>query len=398
MIDFKEAIKGMKTPKDVQDFVKNMTKDLMQNILDEELNHHLGYEKHAVAGRNTGNSRNGKSKKQVRSSAGSLDLEIPRDRNGTFEPKLVKKYETDISDFDQRVISMYARGMTTRDIQAHVQEIYGADISPTLVSIITDKVLKVAHEWQQRPLESLYVVVYFDALFYKVRENGKVISKASYTCLGIDASGHKEILGIWIANTESATYWLTVANELKTRGIKDILITCIDGLTGLADALEAVFPKTDVQRCIIHMMRNSFKHIPHKHIKEFVQDLKQIYTADSLSQAEYGLFLAQEKWSNRYPLALKPWADNWHHVTTFFQFPPELRKMIYTTNAVEGVHRQFRKVTKNRSVLANDDALFKLLYLAAQNIQKKWSLPVRNWASISTQLHLIYGERFIDKN
>ena len=290
---------------------------------------------------------------------------------------------------------MYARGMTTRDIQAHVQEIYGAEISPALVSIITDKVIKVATDWQQRPLEETYAVVYFDALFYKVRDGDRIVSKAVYTCLGIDLEGHKDVLGIWIAASESATYWLGVANELKSRGVKDIFITCIDGLSGLADAIEMIFPKTDIQRCVVHMLRNSFKYVPHKHIKEFVKDLKLVYHADSLQQAELALTALQDKWGTRYPLAIKPWTDNWAHASAFFKYPPELRKLIYTTNAVEAVHRQFRKVTKTRSILANDEAVFKLLFLAIRNMQKKWTMPLRDWRIIATQLHIIFKERFV---
>jgi putative transposase len=394
-LDLNEVVKGLKTTKDVQDFVKEMTKGLIEKMLEAEMEQHLGYEKHSRKGKNSGNSRNGNSSKKVNSTVGELALEIPRDRNSEFEPQIVKKHETDISDFDQKIISMYARGMTTRDIQAHIEEIYGADISPTMISMITDKAIQVAHEWQQRPLKSVYAVVYFDALFYKVREGGKVVSKAAYTCLGIDTEGYKDILGIWIASSESATYWLGVANELKTRGVKEILITCIDGLRGLADAIQTVFPHTDIQRCVIHMIRNSFKYISYKNIKEFTQDLKSVYNADSIQQAEYQLSLLQDKWGTKYPLAIKPWVDNWNHVSAFFKYPPELRRLIYTTNAVEAVHRQFRKVTKNRSVLAHDESLFKLLYLSIVNIQKKWTLPVRDWSTIASQLHIIFQERFM---
>jgi transposase-like protein len=394
-INLEQAAKKLKTMEEVQEYVKEMTKGLVQKILDEEMNQHLGYEKYSPQGRNSGNSRNGTSEKSIESSLGEMKIEVPRDRNSSFEPVLVKKHQSDISDFDQKIISMYARGMTTRDIQEHVKEIYGAEISPTFVSLVTDKVLKVAHEWQQRPLEEVYVVAYFDALFYKVRDGGKIVSKAVYTCLGIDTSGHKEILGIWISQSESATHWLGVANELKSRGVKDILITCIDGLKGLADAIETVFPKTDIQRCVVHMMRNSFKHVPHKHIKEFVADLKQVYTADSFVQAEYALSLLRDKWELKYSLAVKPWIDNWDHVSNFFKYPPQLRKLIYTTNALEAVHRQFRKVTKTRSILANDESLFKLLYLAISNIEKKWTMPIRGWQEIATQLHIIFDDRFM---
>ncbi len=288
---------------------------------------------------------------------------------------------------------MYARGMTTRDIQAHVQEIYGAEISPTMVSMITDKVLHVAHEWQQRPLASVYVITYFDAIFYKVRDGGKIVSKAAYTCLGVDINGNKDILGLWIGSSEGATYWLSIMNELKARGVKDIFIACIDGLKGMGDAIETAFPRTEIQRCVIHMMRNSFKYVAHKNSKQFIADLKLVYTAASESEARYYLGLLEQKWGTKYPLAVKPWVEQWAHVSTYFKYPAELRRLIYTTNAVEALHRQFRKVSKNRTVLATDESLFKLLFLAARDIQKKWLFPVRGWTEIATQLHVFFNER-----
>lgn len=393
-INLKELAKTFKSTKEVQDFIKEITKGMIENVLKEELNQHLGYEKHSPEGKNSGNSRNGSSSKKVRSSAGEIELEIPRDRNGIFKPVIIKPYQNDISDFDQKIISMYAHGMTTRDIQAHVQEIYGAEISPAMVSMITDKVMAVAHEWQQRPLESVFPIIFFDALYFKVRQDGKIVPKASYSCLGIDSNGYKEILGIYIAPTESAIHWLGIMNELKNRGVKDIFIACIDGLSGLDKAIEAVFPKTEIQRCVIHLMRNSFKYIPHKHKMEFISDLKPIYTALNEKYAHDALMQLKGKWQDRYPLAVKPWFDNWEQISTFFKYQPELRKMIYTTNTVESLHRQFRKVTKNRSVLANDESLFKLLFLASQNIEKKRKSTVRDWPIIATQLSLIFGERF----
>lgn len=391
-INFKDLAKNCKNLEDVHNVVKSMMKGVIEGILEEELKQHLGYEKYAKS--ETLNSRNGKSPKKVLSSAGTLDLEIPRDRNGEFKPQVVKPYQTDISEFDERIISMYARGMTTRDIQSHVQEIYGAEISPAMVSMITDKVMSIAHEWQQRPLASIYTIIYFDALFYKVRDGGKIVSKAAYTCLGIDTNGHKDILGIWISSSEGATYWLAIMNELKSRGVRDTLIACIDGLKGMSDAIETVFPRTEIQRCIIHMMRNSFKYIPSKHIKEFIADLKTIYTAHSETEASFALEVLEQKWS-KYPLALKSWRDQWVYVSAYFKYPAELRRLIYTTNAVEALHRQFRKVSKNRTILANDEALFKLLFLAARDIQKKWTKPLMNWTLIATQLHIFFKERFL---
>ena len=374
-IDFSQLAKNCKNLKDVHTVVKSMMKGVIEGILQEELNQHLGYQKHSKVGSNSGNSRNGTSSKTVLSTAGEIEIAIPRDRNGEFSPQLVKSYQTDISEFDERIISMYARGMTTRDIQAHVQEIYGAEISPTMVSMITDKVLHVAHEWQQRPLASVYVITYFDAIFYKVRDGGKIVSKAAYTCLGVDINGSKDIFGLWIGASEGATYWLSIMNELKARGVKDIFIACIDGLKGMGEAIETAFPRTEIQRCIIHMMRNSFKYVSYKHIKEFIADLKSVYTAVSESEARYSLGLLEQKWGSKYSLAVKPWGDQWAHVSAYFKYPAELRRLIYTTNAVEALHRQFRKVSKNRTILATDESLFKLLFFAARDIQKKWSFP-----------------------
>ena len=304
-IDFSQLAKNCKNLKDVHTVVKSMMKGVIEGILQEELNQHLGYQKHSKVGSNSGNSRNGTSSKTVLSTAGEIEIAIPRDRNGEFSPQLVKSYQTDISEFDERIISMYARGMTTRDIQAHVQEIYGAEISPTMVSMITDKVLHVAHEWQQRPLASVYVITYFDAIFYKVRDGGKIVSKAAYTCLGVDINGNKDILGLWIGSSEGATYWLSIMNELKARGVKDIFIACIDGLKGMGEAIETAFPRTEIQRCVIHMMRNSFKYVAHKNSKQFIADLKLVYTAASESEARYYLGLLEQKWGDEIPAGSK---------------------------------------------------------------------------------------------
>lgn len=396
-IDLKELAKQFKTAKEIQDFVKEITKGMLENVLKAELDETLGYDKYNPKGRNSGNSRNGFSSKKIMSSVGEFEAQIPRDRNGIFIPKIIKPHQNDISDFDQKIISMYARGMTTRDIQAHVEDIYGAEISPAMVSMITDKVMAVAYEWQQRPLESVYPIIFFDALFFKVRENGKIISKAAYSCLGIDCNGKKDILGIWIAQTESATHWLEILNELKNRGVKDIFIACIDGLSGLDKSIEAVFPKTEIQRCVIHIMRNSFKYIPQKYKVEFIADLKPVYTALNLEYAQRALTQLIAKWEHRYPLAVKPWTSNWDQISTYFKYPDELRRMVYTTNTVESLHRQFRKVTKNRSILANDDSLYKILFLAARDILKKQTFTIRNWPSIAAQLHLIFQDRFIDQ-
>jgi putative transposase len=395
-IDIKKEAKKYKTMKDLMapdGLIKQLMKAAIEGMLEGEMSEHLGYEKHAVAGRNKGNSRNGATAKTVRTSVGDVELEIPRDRDGEFEPHVVKKHQRDISDFDEQIISMYARGMTTRDIQGHVRELYGTEISPALVSIITDKVMGIATEWQNRPLESQYVAVFFDAIHYKVRENGRIVCKASYTAMGITLDGKRDILGIWIGEHEGARFWLGVFTELRQRGVQDIFITCIDGLKGVPNAVRSVFPRTEVQLCIVHMIRNSMKHVSSSRLKEFVQDLKHIYQAVSEKEALVARAELEAKWIDKYPLAVKPWIDQWDDLAGFFKYPTELRKIIYTTNAIENLHRRFRKVTKNRAVFANDDALFKMLYLASRDVLKKCEI-VRDWPTIKNQIYSHFSERF----
>jgi putative transposase len=373
--------------------MQRMLGGLIEKILEQEMNEHLGYEKHSNMGDNSGNSRNGKTFKNIQSSFGPLDIKVPRDRTGDFEPRIVKKRQNNISAFDDKIISMYARGMTTRDIQDHVQEIYGAEISPTTVSNITDKIIEVAKEWQSRPLQKIYPIAYFDAIHYKVRQNGKIITKAVYTCLGIDINGKKEILGLWVNESEGSKFWLEVFTEIKNRGTEDIFIACVDGLKGLPDAIHAVFPNTEIQLCIIHMIRNSMKYLPHKHVKSFIADLKLIYKAATESSAEDARERLQEFWGKKYPLAVMPWVNNWENIRTFYKFPEEIRSVIYTTNAVESLHRQFRKTTKNRSVFPNDETLIKLLFLAVRGISAKWSMAVKGWKNALSQFAIYYGDR-----
>ncbi len=395
-INIEEELKKCKTVEDLMGkdgLIKRLTKSMLEAMLQEELSHHLGYEKHKATVKKSGNSRNGTSNKKVKSSSGELELDIPRDRNGDFEPQVVKKHQRDVSEFDKKIISMYAKGMTTRDIQDHVFEIYGIQISPALVSIITDKAQILANEWQNRLLSPVYAIVFFDAIYYKVRENGKIISRAAYTCLGIDTEGRKEILGIWIGDSESATFWLSVFNELKNRGVIDILITCFDGLKGLPDAIKAVFPKTEVQLCVVHLIRNSLKYVGSKNKKSFIEDLKKIYQASGETEATAALEALQERWGTLYPSAVNPWINHWGNIASYFKYPAELRRLIYTTNIIEGLHRQFRKVTKNRSIFANGESLFKMLYLASVDIEKKWTHIVRNWTEIINQLNIFFGER-----
>jgi transposase-like protein len=354
---------------------------------------HLGYAKHSPEGYHSGNSRNGKSSKTVQSSQGPISIDVPRDRNGDFDPQVVKKRQTHINAFDDKIISMYARGMSTRDIQAHVAEIYGADISPTMISNITDKVFEVAKEWQNRPLSKVYPIVYFDAIHYKVRQGGKVITKACYTCLGINMEGKKEMLGLWLGESEGAKFWLRVFTELKNRGIHDIFIACVDGLKGLPDAINAVFPETSIQLCVIHMIRNSMKYVSHKSAKLFIAHLKLVYRAATLGEAEDNLYKFQQHWEDKYPLAVKPWINHWENIKTFFDFHGDIRRIIYTTNAVESLHRQFRKVTKNRAAFPNDESLIKLLFLSLEGASKKWTMPVQNWKKTLAQFAIMYEDR-----
>ena len=394
----KAELDSCKTMEDLmgsQGLVKDLVKNMVTYMMEKELESKLGYEKNGREPKVSSNRRNGSSAKKVRSTFGEIELETPRDRDGEFEPQLVKKYQKDISLFDDKIISMYGKGMTVRDIQDHLEDMYGIELSPQAISYVTDKVLQHTKEWQTRPLNSVYAVVFFDAVHYKVRDNGRVISKAAYTCLGLNLDGKKDILGIWVGENEGAKYWLQVCNELKNRGVQDILISCIDGLKGLPDAIKSVFPEVEVQLCIVHMIRNSFKFIPHKHSKEFTNDLKRIYKSPSETQAQIELENLIQKWDTRYPLAVKPWVNHWDNLVTFLKFSDPIRKLIYTTNAVENLHRQFRKVTKNKAIFPTDDALLKMLFLAATNVSKKWTMPVHSWKSIISQLAIYFDGRLI---
>lgn len=394
--DVEEALSQCKTLEDISGkngLLKRMLKEMTEQVLEAELTSHLGYEKHSTEGKHSGNSRNGKTSKTVRSDFGEIQIETPRDRNSTFEPGIVKKRQNDISEFDEKIISMYAKGMTVRDIQEHIKDFYGVEVSPTTISNITDKVISLAAEWQARPLSQVYAIVFFDAIHYHVRSEGKVVNKAAYTCLGVDLNGRKDVLGLWVGENEGAHYWLSIMNELKNRGIEDILIACVDGLKGFPEAINSAFPQTEVQLCIVHMIRNSLKYVGSKYQKEFIADLKTVYKAPSEDKASHELEKLFAKWGQRYPLAINPWKNNWVHVSTFFKYPEYVRKIIYTTNALEGLHRQLRKVTKNRTVFPNDEALTKILYLAIQDVMKKWSMPLSNWALTISQLAVMYEGR-----
>lgn len=394
--DLKAELAKCKTTADLMGkdgLLQRLVGGMLEHLLEKEMEEHLGYQKHSSAGDLSGNSRNGKTKKNLKSNYGDIELEIPRDRNGDFDPKIVKKHQRSVSEFDDRIISMYAKGMTVRDIQAHVQDLYGTELSPTQVSNITEKVMDLVTEWQSRPLQSIYSIVFFDAIHYKVKENGKVVSKASYTCLGIDLEGRKDVLGIWIGEAEGAKFWLRVFTELQNRGVKDILIACIDGLKGLPEAMTMVFPQVDIQLCIVHMIRNSIKYVPHNQSKEFMSDLKDIYKAPTEEMGYQNLEKLQKKWDAKYALAVRPWIVHWDNIKTFFSFPEQIRTLIYTTNAVESVHRQLRKVTKNKAVFPTDESLVKMLFLAIRDMSKKWTMPIHGWKTIISHLSISYGDR-----
>ena len=383
-------------PKDAQD-IQNMLKDLLgetlQGMLEAEMDDHLGYSKYDYKNKETDDSRNGYSPKTVTSSMGTIDLDIPRDRKGDFEPQIVKKNQTDISNIEDQVLSMYAKGMTTRDISAHLKDVYGVDAFAEMISHMTDRILPIAKEWQNRPLERKYAIVFMDAVHFHVREDNRTVKKAVYVAIGVKLNGKREVLGMWVGGNESAKYWLSVLNEIKNRGVEDIMIVSVDGLTGFGDAIHAVFPQAEIQRCIVHQIRYSTKFISYKDLKPFMADLKLVYKADTEDLALTALEDLEEKWGKKYPTAIRIWKDNWDVISPFFNFPQEIRTIMYTTNIIEGVNRQFRKVTKTKSTFPSDESLLKLLYLASQNIMKKWTIRYRNWDSIYNQLSIFFDGR-----
>jgi transposase-like protein len=387
-------VSGVKTFADVQAMMKEAMSETLQNMLEAELEEELGYSKYDYRNKDTDNSRNGYSNKRLQTSNGEIAINVPRDRQGEFEPVIVEKHQTRLSpDIEEQIISMYAKGMTQSDISGHIKQIYGFEISESVVSRITDKVMPIIHDWQQRPLENTYAVVFMDAIHYHVRQEGRIIKKAVYTAIGLDLEGKRDVLGLWVGENESAKYWLTVLNELKNRGLNDILIACTDNLTGFAEAIAAAYPQTDLQHCIIHQIRNSTKYVSWKDLKAVKADLKLIYRADTEKQAYENLESFREKWDSKYPKIYKSWHDDWANLTTYFAYPPEIRKIIYTTNQIENFNRQLRKVTKTRSVFPNDDSLLKLLYLAINDITQKWTGKRYDWRPIRMHLEIYYGDR-----
>ena len=401
MIDFtdRKAVRDYLKQNDIKDVVqvdqllKRLSGMMIEELLEAERDDHLGYGKYDTRNKETDNSRNGYSPKTVRASQGEMELKIPRDRKGEFEPQVVKKHETDVSRIADMVVSMYAKGMTVRDIQSHLEDIYGADISPQTISNMTDRVLPVLEEWRSRMLEEIYAVVYIDGLRCKFRDNGVIKSKTVYGVIGIDLEGKKDVLGLWIGDTESAKYWLQVLTDLKNRGVKDILIITSDDLPGIEEAISAVYPEAAYQGCVVHVIRNSLKHVSHKDKKAFSSDMKSIYQAPTEEAALMALDELKAEWEDKYLLAVNVWERNWDRIRTMFRFTEEIRRLIYTTNPIESFHRQLRKVTKNRSLFPTDTAALKLLYLATQDVMKKWTVKLRNWSGILAQLSIHFGER-----
>jgi len=391
-----ELLKDYKSPEDMfgdDGLLQQLTKAVVERALQGEMTHHLGYEKHDPAGQNSGNSRNGKSKKTIRSKRGQVQIDVPRDRASEFEPHLIKKGQTRFDGFDDKIISMYARGMTCREIRAHLQEIYGVEVSPDLVSTVTDSVIDEVRTWQSRPLDAVYPILYLDALQVKVKDQGRVSNKAIYLAIGVNMAGTKEVLGLWASENEGAKFWLSIITELKNRGVKDIFIACVDGLKGFPEAIETLYPKTQVQLCLVHLMRFSLAYVSYKDRKSVAADLKAIYRAATSEEAAQHLEAFAEKWDGRYPSIAKSWHLNWARIVPMFGFPEEIKRAVYTTNAIESLNMSLRKIIKTRASFPNDEAAFKLLYLALRNIAKKWTMPIKNWNQAMQAFSIIFEGR-----
>ena len=394
--NLRNIMKGLdvKSFDDLKDVFKLMVGEMLENGLEGELDDELGYTKYDYRNKSSENSRNGYSKKTLKTSFGETEIKVPRDRDGEFEPQLVKKNQTTLTgDIEEKILSMYAKGMTTSDIETHIQDIYGLECSDSTISRITDKILPVVREWQSRPLEEVYAVVFMDAIHFHVRSEGQIVKKAVYIAIGINMDGLKEVLGMWVGENESAKFWLSVMNGLRNRGLQDILIACVDGLTGFPAAIEAVYPKTEIQQCIIHQIRNTTKFVSYKDIKALMADLKKVYAAIDEQTALSELENFDEKWGNKYPKIAISWREKWANLSTYFKYPQELRTLIYTTNTIEGFNRQLRKVTKNKGVFPTDDSLLKMLYLAMMDITKKWTGKRREWGQIHSQLEIFFADR-----
>lgn len=390
----REAAKTLKTEKDLTDFRQMLTKVTVEAALNAELDDHLGYEKHEKS--SIDNSRNGYTSKQLRTEDGQFELNTPRDREGSFEPKLVKKQQTRFTTMDDKILSLYAKGMTTREIVATFKEMYGADISATLISKVTDAVIEQVIEWQSRPLDAVYPIVYLDCIVVKIRQDKQVINKAIYLALGVNMEGQKELLGLWISENEGAKFWLNVLTELQNRGVKDILIACVDGLKGFPDAINTAFPETRVQLCIVHMVRNSVKYVPWKDYKAVAADLKRIYKSVTEEEAKLALEAFSERWSDKYPQISRSWHAHWENLNTLFDFPEDIRKAIYTTNAIESLNSVIRKAIKKRKLFPTDNAAKKVVYLAIMDASKNWTMPIRNWKPALNRFMIEFEDRLTD--
>ena len=390
-----ELLKDYKKPEDVigkSGLLKQLTKALLERALNTELTHHLGYEKHERATEKGENARNGASEKTLATEQGEMLVQIPRDRNATFEPQIVRKHQRRFAGFDDKIISMYARGMSTREIQGHLEEIYGVEVSPALISEVTDGVLEEVKAWQSRALEPLYPILFLDALYVKIRHEGRIENRAVYVAIGINLEGRKEVLGLWTSGNEGAKFWLAVLTELRNRGVKDVFVVCVDGLKGFQQAIESVYPQAEVQLCIVHLLRSSLNYVNWKERKQVAADLKPIYRAATAEQAELELAAFAGKWGDKYGAIVKQWRENWQRVIPFFAFPEEMRRVVYTTNAVESLHMSMRKIIKNRGSFPNEEAAMKLLYLALKNVVKKWE-TVQNWKSALNRFEILWGDR-----
>jgi len=391
----KEYVRSQKfdSADQVLEAMKGMFRDVLQEALEAEMDEALGYSKHSIEGNNTGNSRNGYTKKTMRSQLGEIPLSIPRDRNSEFEPKIIPKNERSITRIEEKILGLYACGMTTRDIAEQVKLLYDVEISNEFVSNVTNRILPVVSDWQNRPLEPVYSFVFMDAIHYKVHDDKRVIKKAAYVVLGVNMSGEKEVLGLWVGQNESSKFWLGIMNDLQNRGLKNVLVFCVDGLAGFQEAIEAAYPYSRIQRCIIHQLRASTKYVSYKDRKAFMADLKLVYGAVNEEAALEKLIAAKEKWGKKYPHAIRSWEDNWENLSTFFEFPDFIRKIMYTTNAIESLNSQFRKVTKTKLIFPNDESLMKMLYLATERVAKRWTRIYSDWDKVLNQLHIIFSEQ-----
>jgi len=390
----REAAKGIKTEQDLNEFRQMLTKVTVEHALNAELDDHLGYDKHEPSANS--NSRNGTSSKILRTEDGQFELDTPRDREGSFEPKLVKKSQTRFTSMDDKILFLYAQGMTTREIVKTFKELYGADASPSLISKVTDRVIEQVIEWQSRELDAVYPIVYLDCIVLKIRQDKRVINKAVYLALGVNMEGHKELLGMWLSENEGAKFWLSVLTELQNRGVKDILIACVDGLKGFPDAINAVYPQTQIQLCIVHMVRNSVKYVPWKDYKAVAADLKRIYQASTEESAMQSLNEFSDKWDDKYPQISRSWRQHWENLNTLFNYPPDIRKAIYTTNAIESLNSVIRKATKKRKVFPTDESALKVVYLAIQQASEKWTMPIRNWKPALNRFMIEFEDRLKD--